>query len=81
MSYTHYLTNVSKKWIFIFGVGNTIGAMTMPLLGTQLVFGDNPISFMILLIGLSVCTIVGFLGMFLLGHKFGPLSIGKTEHI
>ena len=38
VSFTHVLTNVSGKWIFIFGVGNAIGAMSMPLLGTQLVY-------------------------------------------
>jgi len=38
VSFTHILTNVSGKWIVIFGIGNAIGAMSMPLLGTQLVY-------------------------------------------
>jgi MFS family permease len=34
ISYSHELTNVSGKWIVIFGIGNAIGAMSMPILGT-----------------------------------------------
>ena len=38
VTFTHELTNVSGKWIAIFGLGNAAGAMSMPLVGTQLVF-------------------------------------------
>ncbi|CBY15514.1 unnamed protein product [Oikopleura dioica] len=34
ISYSHELTNVSGKWIVTFGIGNAIGAMSMPILGT-----------------------------------------------
>ena len=82
VSYTHSLTNVSNKWIFVFGIG-TIGEMSMPLLGTQLVFSDNPISFMWLLVGLSLSTALGFGLMHLFGHYIGPLpkGIGFVSHL
>ena len=81
MSYTHKLSNMSATWIFIFGVGNTIGAMSMQPIGTMLVFSDNPISFMWLLAGLALTTIVSFFGMYLLGYKYGPLPQGKSLSI
>ena len=31
MSFTHALTNVSKKWIFTFGLGGALGECIMPL--------------------------------------------------
>ena len=77
MSFTHALTNVSNKWIFIFGIGNTIGAMSMPLLGTYLVFSDEPVSFMWLLVGLSAFTAVSFGFMYVFGNYIGPLPRGN----
>ena len=77
MSFTHSLTNVSNKWIFVFGIGNTIGAMSMPLLGTNLVFSDEPISFMWLLVGLSAFTAVSFGFMYVFGNYIGPLPKGN----
>ena len=69
---------MSSTWIFIFGVGNTIGAMSMQPIGTMLVFSDNPISFMWLLTGLALTTLVSFFWMYLLGYKYGPLPQGKS---
>ena len=77
MSFTHALTNVSNKWIFVFGIGNTIGAMSMPLLGTFLVFSENAISFMWLLVGLSAITAVSFGLMYAFGNYIGPLPKGN----
>ena len=34
LSFSHELTNVSGKWIVVFGIGNAIGAMSMPIVGT-----------------------------------------------
>jgi len=73
MSYTHKLSNMSSTWIFIFGVGNTIGAMSMQPIGTMLVFSDDPLNFMWLLTGLSLTALLSFIGMYLLGYKYGPL--------
>lgn len=81
MSYTHSLTNVSNKWIFVFGIGNTIGAMSMPLLGSQLVFSDSPISFMWLLVGLSLFAAVSFGFMHMFGFYIGPLPKGIGRKI
>ena len=82
MSYTHKLSNMSSTWIFIFGVGNTIGAMSMQPIGTMLVFSDNPLSFMWLLTGLALTALLSFIGMYLLGYKYGPLPQGKSfSHI
>ena len=78
MSYTHKLSNMSSTWIFIFGVGNTIGAMSMQPIGTMLVFSDNPLSFMWLLTGLALTALLSFIGMYLLGYKYGPLPQGKS---
>lgn len=38
ISYASRLTNMSGKWFFMFGLGNSIGNLTMPVLGTALVF-------------------------------------------
>ena len=81
MSYTHKLSNMSSTWIFIFGVGNTIGAMSMQPIGTMLVFSDNPLSFMWLLTGLALTALLSFIGMYLLGYKYGPLPQGKSSAI
>ena len=69
---------MSSTWIFIFGVGNTIGAMSMQPIGTMLVFSDNPLSFMWLLTGLALTALLSFIGMYLLGYKYGPLPQGKS---
>jgi len=80
ISYSHELTNVSGKWIVSFGIGNAIGAMSMPILGTALVFDSGkPESLMYLLAGLTGLNILAYAGMHLFGNMCGNLPRLRKE--
>ena len=70
ISFCHEITNMSGKYIVIPGIGNTIGSMTMPLIGTHLVFGSNPKSFLDCQVGLAAINIGKIVWSFFLRYLF-----------
>ena len=48
---------MAGKYIVIPGLGNTIGSMTMPVLGTYMVYGPHPENFLHSQVALAVVNI------------------------
>ena len=46
MSFCHERVNMAGRYIVVPGLGNTIGSMTMPVLGTYMVYGSHPENFL-----------------------------------
>jgi len=73
ISYSSILTNMSGKWFFIFGLGNALGNLSMPVLGTSLVFSDSPYNFLLQMFAMAVGAVASFIGMWFFGYHFGAL--------
>jgi len=64
VSFSDKVTNMSGKWISLFTIGATIGATTIPVIGSQIIFSGRAAWFGYFLIMLASLNSLAFVGMY-----------------